>query len=71
MDKYFAKIKTAFNGVDYEYNNFKEFLSIDIDDIDDIDKFLAYYHTNKDDFYYELFELELRLRALRDKINES
>lgn len=68
MDEYFAKIKTAFNGVDYEYNNLKDLLSIDIDNID---KFLAYYHTNKDDFYYELFELELRLRALRDKLENG
>lgn len=68
MDKYFAKIKTAFNGVDYEYNNLKELLSIDIDDIN---KFIAYYHTNKDDFNYELLELELRLRALRDKFENG
>lgn len=68
MDKYFAKIKTAFNGVDYEYNKLKDLLSIDIDNID---KFLAYYYTNKDDFNYELFELILRLRALRDKLNEG
>ena len=68
MVKYFAKIKTAFNGVDYEYNNLKELLGIDIDDIN---KFIAYYHTNKDDFYYELFELELRLRALRDKLENG
>ena len=68
MDKYFSKIKTAFNGVDYEYNNLKELLSIDIDDIN---KFIAYYHTNKDDFNYELLELELRLRALRDKLENG
>ena len=68
MDKYFAKIKTAFNGVDYEYNNLKELLSIDIDDIN---KFIAYYHTNKDDFNYELLELELRLRALKDKLENG
>ena len=68
MDKYFAKIKTAFNGVDYEYNNLKELLSIDIDDIN---QFIAYYHTNKDDFNYELLELELRLRALRDKLDNG
>lgn len=68
MDKYLAKIKTAFYGVDNEYNNLKDLLSIDIDNID---KFLAYYHTNKDDFYYELFEFELRLRALRDKLDNG
>ena len=68
MDKYLAKIKTAFNGVDYEYNNLKDLLSIDIDDIN---KFLYHYYTNKDDFYYELFEFELRLRALRDKLDNG
>lgn len=68
MNKNLAKIKTAFNGVDYEYNNLKELLSIDIDDIN---KFIAYYHTNKDDFNYELLELELRLRALRDKLDNG
>lgn len=68
MDKYFAKIKTAFNGVNYEYDNLKELFNMNIDDIN---KFIAYYHTNKDDFNYELFELELRLRALRDKLEHE
>lgn len=68
MDKYLAKIKTAFYGVDHEYNDLKELLGIDIDDIN---QFIAFYHTNKDDFYYELFELELRLRALRDKLENG
>ena len=47
---------------------YQRFLSIDIDNIN---KFLPYYHINKDDFYYELFELELRLRALRDCIENG
>ena len=68
MDRYLEKIETAFNGVNYEYGNLKELLNIDIDDIN---KFIAYYHTNKDDFNYELLELELRLRALRDKLDNG
>ena len=68
MDEFLEKIETALNLVDYEYKNQKKLFSIDIDNID---KFLAYYHTNKDDFNYELFELILRLRALRDKLNEG
>lgn len=68
MDRYLEKIETAFNGVNYEYGNLKELLNIDIDDIN---KFIEYYDINKNDFYYELFELELRLRALRDKLDHE
>lgn len=68
MDKYFAKIETAFNGVNYEYGNLKELLSLDIDFIN---TFIEYYDNNKIDYYYELFELELRLRALRDKLENG
>ena len=68
MDKYIEKIKTAFNKVDYEYNNIKELLGIDIEDIDN---FIDYYDTNKIDFYCELFELELKFRALRDKLDHG
>ncbi len=68
MDEFLEKIKTALNLVNYEFKNLKKLFSIDIDDIN---KFLYCYHTNKDEFNYELFELELRLRALRDKLNEG
>jgi len=68
MDKYFAKIKTALNGVNYEYDNLKELFNMDIDDIN---TFIEYYDNNKIDYYYELFELELRLRALRDKLEHE
>ena len=68
MDKYFEKIKTAFKRVNYEYDNIKELLGIDIDEVDN---FIDYYDTNKIDFNCELFELELRLRALRDKLEHE
>jgi len=68
MDEFLEKIETALNLVDYEYNNLKKLFSIDIDDIN---KFLYCYHTNKDEFNYQLFKLELRLRVLRDKLNEG
>ena len=68
MDTFLEKIETAFNGVNYEYGNLKELLNIDIDDIN---KFIVHYDINKDDFYYELFELELKLRALRDKLENG
>ena len=68
MDRYLEKIETAFNGVNYEYGNLKELLNIDIDDIN---KFIVHYDINKDDFYCKLFELESRLRALRDKLEHE
>ena len=41
MDKYFEKIKTAFKRVNYEYDNIKELLGIDIDEVDNfIDKLI-------------------------------
>lgn len=68
MNKNLAKIKTAFYEVDHEYNDIKELLGIDIDDIN---QFIEYYQTNKYDLKYELFELELRLRAFRDKLDNG
>ena len=68
MDTFLEKIETAFNGVNYEYGNLKELLGIDIDEVDN---FIDYYDTNKIDFNCELFELELRLRALRDKLENG
>lgn len=68
MDEYLEKINTSLNFVDYEYKYLKKLFSIDIDDIN---KFLYIFQKNKDEFNYELFELILRLRALRDKLNEG
>ena len=68
MDRYLEKIETAFNGVNYEYGNLKELLNIDIDEVDN---FIDYYDTNKIDFNCELFDLESRLRALRDKLDHE
>jgi hypothetical protein len=71
MDKYLHKINEGFESVDYHLNSVKDLL-IEIIDIEcNYSNFLKYHNMNVKDFYYSLFELELRLRALRDKLNES
>lgn len=65
---YISKIECGFINVNYQINYIKEFLSTDIDDIE---KFLREYYYNKDDLNYELFEFEIGLRALRDKLENK
>lgn len=62
------KIECSFINVNYQINYMKEFLSIDINDIE---KFLREFYFNIDDFNYELFEFEIGLRALRDKLENK
>jgi hypothetical protein len=45
----------------------KKFLNMNMFDLD---KYIDDFNINIEDINYELFELELRLRALRDKLNE-
>lgn len=71
MDKYLHKIKEGFEFVDYHLDSVKNLLEEIIDTEFNYSKFLKYHNMNVKDFYYSLFELELRLRALRDKLNES
>ena len=70
MDRnnFIYKVEAGFIYMQSIINDFKEFFSMDIDDMV---HFLNVFYYNIDDFNYELFEFELRIRALRDKINES
>lgn len=57
---YIYKIEASFIFVENQIDTIKRMININIDIEEDIE-----------DFNYELFELELRIRALRDKLNES
>ena len=70
MNKYLHKIHQGFESVDYHLDSVKELLSEDID-ANDIDRFIDFHIQNVSDFYYSLFELDLRLRALRDKLENG
>lgn len=72
MDNYIKKIKEKLDAVEYYYKDIKEFLLIDdIDDIDDINRFIDIFDDCKHSFNYSIFELELKLRALRDKLKNG
>jgi len=60
-------VEQSFESVNYQFNDIKELLM----DIDDMNNFLQIYYYNKIDINYTLLEFEIRLRALRDKINET
>lgn len=61
-------VEQSFESVKYQFSDMKELLLIDIDDMNN---FLRIYYYNKIDINYTLLEFEIRLRALRDKINET
>jgi hypothetical protein len=61
MNDYIYKVEAAFISLCYNFDCIKTAINIDINNIEEDIR----------DFNYELFELELRLRALRDKLNES
>ena len=63
----FDMVEQSFESVNYQFNDIKELLM----DIDDMNNFLQIYYYNKIDINYTLLEFEIRLRALRDKINET
>jgi hypothetical protein len=68
MNNYLYKVESSFVSVQYQFDDMKEFLNMDMFDLD---KYIDNFYYNIEDINYELFELELRLRALRDKLNES
>lgn len=70
MDKYLHKIHQGFESVDYHLDSVKELLN-EIIEINEVNGYLKYHNMNVKDFYYSLFELELRLRALRDKLENG
>jgi len=67
-NNFIYKVEAAFNHLQYSINDFKEFFNMDIDDML---KFITTLQSDIDDFKYELFEFELRLRALRDKLENN
>jgi len=69
MNNYIRKIKEKLDAVESYYTDIKELLLID--DIDDINRFIFIFSDCKHSFNYSIFELELRLRALRDKLDHG
>ena len=69
MDNYIKKIKEKLDAVESYYADIKELLLID--NIDDINRFIFIFHDCKHSFKYSIFELELKLRALRDKLENG
>jgi hypothetical protein len=61
-------VEQSFESIKYQFSDMKELLLMDIDDMNN---FLRIYYYNKIDINYTLLEFEVRLRALRDKINET
>jgi pullulanase/glycogen debranching enzyme len=68
MNDYLYKVEESFVSVQYQFDDMKKFLNMDMFDLD---KYIDNFNYNIEDINYELFEFELRLRALRDKLNES
>lgn len=65
---YLDKVEQGFIGVEYNIKDIKERLHIDVsENIDSIYWLNLYY----DDLKIELDELDLRLRALRDKLKNG
>lgn len=64
---YIDKIEQSFIGVEYNIKDIKDNLHIDISENMDYIYWLNLYY---DDLKFELIELDIRLRALRDKLNE-
>lgn len=69
MDKYIKKITEKLDAVENYYADIKELLLID--NIDDINRFIFIFSDCKHSFNYSIFELELKLRALRDKLEHE
>lgn len=63
-----SKVEFSLININYQVSYMKEFLSTDIDNME---KFLREFYFNIDDFNYELFEFEIGLRALRDKLENK
>ena len=69
MDNYIKKITEKLDAVESYYKDIKELLLIN--DIDDINRFIFIFSDCKHSFNYSIFELELKLRALRDKLENG
>jgi hypothetical protein len=67
MNDYLYKVEESFVSVQFQFDDMKKFLNMNMFDLD---KYIDDFNINIEDINYELFELELRLRALRDKLNE-
>lgn len=61
-------VEQSFVSVKYQFDDMKDFLSMDEEDMN---RFNRIFHYNKVDINYTLLEFEIRLRALRDKLNET
>ena len=70
MDRYILKIFIKFVAVKHRLDDIRDFLQEDIID-NDVDRFIEYYNESVNVFNYDLFELESRLRALRDKLEHE
>ena len=69
MDNYIKKIKEKLDAVESYFEDIKELLLND--DIDDINRFIFIFSDCKNSFNYSIFELELKVRALRDKLENE
>ena len=69
MNSYIKKVIEKLDAVESYYKDIKELLLID--DIDDINRFIFIFSDCKHSFKYSIFELELKLRALRDKLENG
>lgn len=65
---YIDKVEQSFIGIEYNIKEIKDNLHIDVSENIDFIYWLNLYY---DDLRYELIELDIRLRALRDKLNET
>lgn len=66
---YIDKVEQSFIGVEYNIKDIKDNLHIDVSE--NIIDFIYWLNLYYDDLKYELIELDIRLRALRDKFNET
>lgn len=69
-ENYLYKIQEGFDSIEYHLDILKELLSEDINN-NNIGIVWRYHNMNVKDFYFSLFEIELRLRALRDKLENG
>lgn len=65
---YLYKIESAFIASKFQIDDLLNFVK---EEPIDIEKYINIICDDLLDINYELFELQLRLRALRDKLNES
>ena len=68
IENIYDMVEQSFESVKYQFNDMKEFLLMGEEDMI---RFYRIYHYNKVDINYTLLEFEIRLRALRDKLNET